>query len=77
MPGELSFETDRATFIGRGRTAANPRALATNEPLSGSEGPVLDPIVAIQQQIVLEPDRSVTIDVVTGVARHSRRARSI
>ncbi len=72
IPGELSFETDRATFIGRGRTAANPRALATNEPLSGSEGPVLDPIVAIQQQIVLDPDRSVTIDVVTGVARHSR-----
>ena len=68
IPGELSFETDRATFIGRGRTAANPRALATNEPLSGSEGPVLDPIVAIQQQIVLDPDRSVTIDVVTGVA---------
>ncbi len=68
LPGELSFETDRATFIGRGRTAANPRALATNEPLSGREGPVLDPIVAIQQQIVLEPDQSVTIDVVTGVA---------
>jgi len=68
LPGELSFETDRATFIGRGRTAANPRALATNEPLSGREGPVLDPIVAIQQQMVLEPDQSVTIDVVTGVA---------
>ena len=68
LPGELSFETDRAAFIGRGRTAANPRALETNEPLSGREGPVLDPIVAIQQQIVLDPDQSVTIDVVTGVA---------
>ncbi|HSW33689.1 MAG TPA: glucoamylase family protein, partial [Steroidobacteraceae bacterium] len=31
--GEMSFETDRARFIGRGRTLADPRALAVRGPL--------------------------------------------
>jgi cyclic beta-1,2-glucan synthetase len=66
--GELSFDTDRALFVGRGRTLGNPRALTVSGPLSGSEGPVLDPIVAIRQQVALEPDQTTTIDVVTGVA---------
>jgi cellobiose phosphorylase len=66
--GEISFETDRALFVGRGRTVANPRALAERGQLSGSEGPVLDPIVAIRQQVILEPDQTATIDLVTGAA---------
>src|SRR5688500_1593675 len=41
--GEISYETDRARFIGRGRTLAAPQAL--HQPLSGSEGSVLDPCV--------------------------------
>ncbi|HEX9772041.1 MAG TPA: glucoamylase family protein, partial [Steroidobacteraceae bacterium] len=66
--GEISFETDRALFVGRGRTVANPRALAEVGQLSGSEGPVLDPIVAIRQQVILDPDQTATIDLVTGAA---------
>ncbi|HET7202427.1 MAG TPA: glucoamylase family protein [Steroidobacteraceae bacterium] len=65
---DLSFETDRARFIGRNRTLASPHALVVPGPLSGSEGSVLDPIVAIRQQIVLEPDQTATIDLVTGAA---------
>ena len=34
----LSFETDRLRFVGRGRTAADPRAMHEDGPLSGSEG---------------------------------------
>jgi cellobiose phosphorylase len=64
--GEMSFETDRARFVGRGRTLANPRAVTGPDPLSGSEGSVLDPIVAIRQQISLDPDQTATIDLVTG-----------
>jgi cellobiose phosphorylase len=66
--GAISFETDRALFVGRGRTVANPRALAEVGQLSGSEGPVLDPIVAIRQQVILDPDQAATIDLVTGAA---------
>ena len=64
----LSYETDRLRFVGRGRTPADPRALREPDPLSGSQGSVLDPIVAIRGRYLLEPDESVTIDIVSGVA---------
>jgi cyclic beta-1,2-glucan synthetase len=41
--GELSCETDRARFIGRGRSTARPAALHTVAPLSNTAGSVLDP----------------------------------
>jgi len=45
--GEISFETDRMQFIGRGSTVAAPQAMSAPGPLSGGEGSVLDPIAAI------------------------------
>ena len=38
-----------------------------NRPLSGSEGSVLDPIVAIRRSVTLEPRKSATIDMVFGI----------
>jgi cyclic beta-1,2-glucan synthetase len=64
----ISYETDRLKFIGRGNTAASPQALHDPGPLSDSQGSVLDPVVAIRCQVTLEPEQSVTIDVVTGAA---------
>jgi len=64
---EISYETDRMRFIGRGRTIANPQAMAEPAPLSGREGSVLDPIVAIRHEIVLNPEEKVTIDIVSGI----------
>ncbi len=67
--GEMSFETDRLKFLGRGRTVANPEALEQIRPCyQDSEGSVLDPIVAIRQWITIEADESARIDLVTGVA---------
>ena len=65
--GLASFETDRMQFIGRGNSTAAPHALTDAMTLSGSAGSVLDPIVAIRYQIVLEPEQSVSVDMVTGV----------
>ena len=65
--GEISYETDRMRFIGRGHTIADPQAMADPAPLSGSEGSVLDPIVAIRHQIALDPEETVTIDIVSGI----------
>ncbi len=65
--GEVSYETDRMQFIGRGRTVAAPIALTGTAPLSGSQGSVLDPIVAIRCRITLEPRQTTTIDIVSGV----------
>ncbi len=64
----ITFETDRMRFIGRGNTLESPQAMTNPGPLSGSQGSVLDPVVAIQYQIILLPERSVTIDMVTGIS---------
>jgi cellobiose phosphorylase len=63
----ISYETDRARFIGRGRSIAAPRAMLEPGPLSDTDGSVLDPIVAIRCRIVLEPEEWATVDLVTGV----------
>jgi cellobiose phosphorylase len=65
--GEISYETDRMRFIGRGNTISNPEAMHNLSALSCSEGPVLDPIVAIRYQITLDPDKSATINIVSGM----------
>jgi len=71
--GKPSYETDRTRFLGRGRSAAAPVALENHAALSGSEGSVLEPIVAIRCQVALDPGQSTTIDLVSG-ATDSREA---
>ena len=69
--GDASYETDRARFIGRGRTAADPAAFDHPDgpaTLSNTAGPVLDPIVAIRSVVTLAPDESATVHLVSGVA---------
>ena len=63
-----SYETDRMRFIGRGNSAADPSALRGTPSLSGTQGAVLDPIVAVRHRFVLEPKQSATLDIVTGIA---------
>jgi len=70
----VSFETDRAQFIGRGNTAQSPRALQEPAPLAGHEGAVLDPVVALRYCITLEPNQVAIIDIVTGMADTRKQA---
>ena len=70
--GDVSYETDRMQFIGRGNTVADPQAMSGGGgfftgALSGSEGSVLDPIVAIRYRITLYPEESATINIVSGI----------
>jgi len=65
---EVSYETDRMRFIGRGRTLMAPQALTGAAALSGTTGSVLDPIGAIRCRVSLAPGQSATIDLVFGVA---------
>jgi cyclic beta-1,2-glucan synthetase len=64
----VSYETDRMRFIGRGRTVAAPHAMSALAPLSNTEGSVLDPIVAIRCRITLNAGQSTIVDLVTGAA---------
>jgi cyclic beta-1,2-glucan synthetase len=65
--GEISYETDRLRFIGRGNTVVDPQAMSNSAALSGSEGSVLDPIVAIRYRIMLEPEETAAVNIVSGI----------
>jgi cellobiose phosphorylase len=67
-PEEISYETDRMEFIGRGNTIVNPQVMNNSGPLSGKYGSVLDPIVAIRYKITLDPEETVIIDMIIGMA---------
>jgi len=73
----VSYETDRNEFIGRGNTPAHPVAMKRPGNLKGHQGSVLDPIVAIRYQIVLEGNKSATIDIITGVAETKEICREL
>ncbi|MHB1514101.1 MAG: GH36-type glycosyl hydrolase domain-containing protein [Acidiferrobacteraceae bacterium] len=75
--GTISYETDRMQFIGRGNTVTIPGALRDSAALSGSDGSVLDPIVSIQVRIVLDPEQSATIDMVTGISENRDSALTL
>ncbi|NEG79524.1 GH36-type glycosyl hydrolase domain-containing protein [Pantoea agglomerans] len=64
---QTSFETDRARFLGRGRTPADAQALMPGSELTGQQGAVLDPVLSIRQSVTLKAGETVTIDMLYGV----------
>ncbi|HQQ63244.1 MAG TPA: glucoamylase family protein [Pseudomonadales bacterium] len=65
---EVSYETDRRQFVGRGNTLVDPLAMQGGA-LSNTAGSVLDPVVAIRYRFTLEPGQTVTLDMVTGMGK--------
>ena len=53
--GAFEFETDRARFLGRGRTLRNARAMQDRGALSNTAGSVLDPIFSLRRRICVPP----------------------
>jgi cyclic beta-1,2-glucan synthetase len=66
--GEVSCETDRARFLGRGGSPAKPAAMQTVSPLSNTAGPVLDPVISLRRTIALAPGETAVAVFVTGAA---------
>lgn len=64
---EISYETDRARFIGRGGSVADPVASRCSGPLSCTDGSVLDPIVSVRYRFTLQPEASASINIASGV----------
>lgn len=75
--GDVEFETDRSQFVGRTHTLSRPAAMERESVLSGSDGSVLDPLVAIRRVVELQPDESIKVDIVTGVAPTHEAAESL
>lgn len=63
----IFYETDRMKFIGRGNTVNDPLAMHQDE-LSGSEGSVLDPILAIRYRFSIKPGQTAAIDMIYGIS---------
>jgi len=74
-PGTVELETDRARFVGRGRDAARPRALVTAEPLSGTTGSVLDPVLCLRRSVTIAP--GATEEFLIGLAAAADREGTI
>ncbi len=53
LVGAVTCETDRARFLGRGRSSRDPVALEQDGPLSMTTGAVLDPIFALRTRVTL------------------------
>ncbi|WP_337010547.1 GH36-type glycosyl hydrolase domain-containing protein [Pantoea sp. AS142] len=75
--GNVSFETDRAKFLGRGRNPADAQAVNTDGPLSNTFGAVLDPILSICHAVRLQPGQPVTIDIVYGISENRQQSLAL
>lgn len=65
---QTQFDSSRTAFIGRGRSVSRPVSLAHGRMLTGSVGPVLDPIFSLRTRLDLEPGTTHSVMFVTAVA---------
>ncbi|MGB3839655.1 MAG: glycosyl transferase family 36, partial [Rhodanobacter sp.] len=66
--GAPERETDRARFLGRGRTLRDACAMAPGVALSGTTGCVLDPVWALRRSFTLAPGARVVLLLWTQLA---------
>ncbi len=69
--GDLQWETDRARFLGRGRSIRTPISVIDGRALSNTVGFVLDPIVSLRRRLRVPPGTTarVTFATVFGPSR--------
>ena len=74
---EVSHETDRMRFLGRGRDVYAPAALDAGAELSGTVGAVLDPVVSLRRTVELAHGATevVTVGLTGGRSRDEVLAR--
>ena len=53
--GVIQYETDRARFLGRGRSVRSPASVIDGRPLSDTVGAVLDPVFSLRCRVRLAP----------------------
>ncbi len=65
--GDIQFETDRAKFIGRGRSLRSPACMTEGAVLSNTVGPVLDPAISVRRTVRIPPNKTARVIFTTGV----------
>jgi cyclic beta-1,2-glucan synthetase len=73
----VEYETDRLKFLGRGRTPAAPAALERGASLTGTTGPVLDPIFSLRHRVRVGPDEAASLSFITAFADTREEALSL
>ena len=66
-----------ARFLGRGRTPANPAAMDAGAVLSGTVGPVLDPVVSLRRRLRIEPGGTAVMALTTAFAESRDEALAL
>ena len=61
VDGGCGYETDRARWLGRGRTLRDAQAMLPGTQLGGTVGCVLDPVSSLRQHFTLAPRETVTL----------------
>ena len=59
--GDVQYETDRARFLGRNRSARTAQAVFEGWPLSNTVGAVLDPVFSMRRRVQIPRGATVTI----------------
>jgi cyclic beta-1,2-glucan synthetase len=67
--GTVQYETDRARFLGRGRSIRDPISIEERRPLSNTSGTVLDPVFSLRRRLVLPAGATAIVHLATVVAR--------
>ena len=74
--GPVEWETDRARFLGRGRSPRDPQAL-DGRSLSGTTGVLLDPVASLRQRVRLAPGGVARMSFATGMTSSRERALAL
>ena len=75
--GAVTCETDRARFIGRGRSARDPIVMDSAGELSGTVGAVLDPVFALRVRVSVPAGRSAEVTFTTFYAEDRDQAAQL
>ena len=70
-------ECDRGLFLGRGGNPRSPAALSGSRGLTGTTGPVLDPIMSLEVEIELKPHDTFEVAFVTLAAGTRQQALNV
>lgn len=65
--GAIQYETNRMSFIGRGRDLTAPQVMEDDAPLKNNVGSVIDPVFSIRRRINIKPGHTCKIAYTTAV----------
>lgn len=72
---DYSYETERCSFVGRGRTVNDPVML--DNKLTNYVGDNLDPVMSIRNKILIGPNSSTTVYYIAGFGRSREQINDI